>query len=138
VQAKNVSDRIDLATTLFNGNYNCSQAVAMAYADVIGMKEEEILRVMSGFGFGMGGERSVCGAVTGGVFVISSLTQDPLNRDKTYASVKRFIDEFKEQDSGTIYCLDLIGENPGPKEFHSACPLIIERVIRLVENIRKG
>jgi hypothetical protein len=56
--------RINKAKGYFTGPYNCSQSVAAAFADVIGKEEEEIFRLMSGFGFGMGGERSVCGAVS--------------------------------------------------------------------------
>jgi C_GCAxxG_C_C family probable redox protein len=133
-----ISQRIDRAKVLFNNNYNCSQSVAMAFSDVIGMNEEEILRAMSGFGYGMGGERTVCGAITGGAFVISSLTKDPEYRDDTYASVKKLLDIFKEQNGGTINCLDLIGPDPGPREFHDTCPSIIERVIRIVEEINNA
>jgi C_GCAxxG_C_C family probable redox protein len=135
MQGKDVTERINKAKTLFSGPYNCSQSVAMAFSDVIGLEEDDILRLMSGFGYGMGGERTVCGAVTGGVFVISSLNKDPVNREESYAKVKRLIDEFKNGSDGTIDCLDLIGENPGTEEFQSECPVIIERVIRIVENI---
>ena len=130
-----LTQRIEKARALFSGSYNCSQAVAMAYSDVIGLEEPDILRLMSGFGFGMGGERSVCGAVTGGAFVISSLNKAPEQREETYASVQLLIDEFKKQGKGSINCLDLIGENPGEKEFHEECPLFIEQVIRIVDGI---
>ena len=43
--------------------YNCSQAVACAYHDVLGMEENQVFRLVEGFGSGMGGLRETCGAV---------------------------------------------------------------------------
>ena len=134
MKSMDVSQRIERAGSLFSGPYNCSQSVALAFSDVLGLEEEEILRLMSGFGYGMGGERSVCGAVTGGAFVLSALTTDPADRDTTYANVKKLIDGFKAEH-GTIECLELIGEAPGDEEFHSVCPLLIERVIRITDSL---
>jgi len=127
-----LSSRAEKAKAFFNNSYNCSQSVAMAFADVIGIEEKDILRLMSGYGFGIGGERSVCGAVSGGVFVISSIIKDPTQRDEIYAKVKRMIDEFKAQNKGKINCLDLVGENPTDEDFNGSCPVLIEQVVRAV------
>lgn len=124
--------RIAKARSLFDGPYNCSQAVAMAFEDIIGMKERDILRAMSGFGYGMGGERSVCGAVSGGIFVLSSVIADPTQRDDTYEQVFQLIQRFKEQNDGHLNCLQLVGENPSPEDFHTTCPVLIEQVVRAV------
>ena len=72
---------------MFSGPFNCAQAVATAYADIIGHDEEEVKKLVSGFGFGMGGERSVCGALSGGIFVLSSTVKDPSNREELYTTV---------------------------------------------------
>ena len=128
----NLEFRINKAKQLFDGPYNCSQSVAAAYADILNLREEEIFRLMSGFGFGMGGERSVCGAVTGGIFVLSSAIEDPTQRDETYARVYDLINRFKEQNNGKLNCLDLVGENPAQEEFHSICPMLLEQVVREV------
>jgi C_GCAxxG_C_C family probable redox protein len=127
--------RIEKANTFFRNSYNCSQSVAVAFSDVIGLEEEDILRLMSGFGYGMGGERTVCGAVTGGAFVISSMNKDPEYREESYEKVKKLIDEFKEQGEGTIDCLELIGENPSSEDFHTTCPAYLERVIHIVDSL---
>jgi C_GCAxxG_C_C family probable redox protein len=127
--------RIDKAKELFNGPYNCAQSVAAAFSDVIGKNDDEIFRVMSGFGFGMGGERTVCGAVTGGIFVISSTVQDPAQREELYDRVYYLISRFKQQNNSKLNCLDLVGENPTNEEFQVKCPLLLEQVIREVQNI---
>jgi C_GCAxxG_C_C family probable redox protein len=131
----NLNSRITKAKSLFAGNYNCSQSVAAAFADVIGKDEEEILRLMSGFGFGMGGERSVCGAVSGGIFVISSTIQDPAKREELYDKVFYLTNQFKQKNQGHLTCLKLVGETPDDEKFQSICPILIEQVITMVDKI---
>jgi len=127
--------RIIKAKELFNGPYNCAQSVASVFSDILGKDDEEILRLMSGFGFGMGGERSVCGAVSGGIFVISSTVQDPAQREELYDKVYYLISRFKEQNDGNLNCLDLVGENPSSQEFDTKCPILLEQVIKVVGKI---
>jgi C_GCAxxG_C_C family probable redox protein len=129
--------RIARSKALFDGPYNCAQSVAAAFSDVLGKHDEEIFRLMSGFGFGMGGERSVCGAVSGGIFVISSTIEDPTLREELYDKVYYLISRFKEQNNGSLNCLDLVGENPTNEEFKSICPLLLEQVVRVVGKIVK-
>jgi C_GCAxxG_C_C family probable redox protein len=131
----NPHDRILKAKELFSGPYNCSQSVAAAFTDVLGKDEEEIFRLMSGFGFGMGGERSVCGAVSGGIFVISSTVQDPRQREELYDKVYYLISKFKKLNHGNLRCLDLVGEEPTDEQFQSVCPLLLEQVVNLVQSI---
>jgi C_GCAxxG_C_C family probable redox protein len=130
-----ILDRITKARALFSGPYNCSQSVAAAFSDVLNKDDDEIFRLMSGFGFGMGGQRSVCGAVSGGVFIISSKVEDPAQREELYDKVYYLISRIKEQNNGKLNCLDLVGENPGNEEFNTICPLLIEQVVREVEKM---
>jgi len=130
--------RISKAKDLFSGPYNCAQAVATAYADILKLDEEQIQRLVSGFGFGMGGERSVCGALTGGIFVLSSTVKDPTNREELYDKVYYMISEFKKQNDGKLDCLQLVGKEPGQREFTTICPVLVETVVRLVERSRRG
>lgn len=135
MQEHEIRKRIAVATSFFAGPYNCTQSVAMAFRDVLGLKDEEIMRLASGFGFGMGGERSVCGAVSGGILVISSTVEDPAQREEIYDKVYYLISLFKEQNTGNLSCLDLIGDNPGEDEFKGQCPVLIEQVVRAVAEI---
>ena len=127
--------RTDKAHSLFSGPYNCSQSVAAAFADVLGKDDEEIFRLMSGFGFGMGGQRTVCGAVTGGIFVLSSTIVDPAQREELYDKVYYLISRFKELNNGNLNCISLVRENPGDEDFRSICPAFLKQVIRVVEKI---
>ena len=67
------SPRGQRAFELFKEGYNCSQAVVLAFADLIGMDEKLLTRVTSSFGGGMGRLREVCGAVSGMSFVAGAL-----------------------------------------------------------------
>jgi C_GCAxxG_C_C family probable redox protein len=132
------TDRTTKSLALFSGPYNCSQSVAAAFSDIIGKDDEEIFRLMSGFGFGMGGERSVCGAVSGGIFVLSSTVENPAQREELYDKVYYLISRIKEQNNGKLNCLDLVGENPTGEEFSKICPLLIEQVTGIVSRILKA
>jgi C_GCAxxG_C_C family probable redox protein len=127
--------RITKAKELFNGPYNCAQSIAAAFSDVLGKNDDEIFRLMSGFGFGMGGERSVCGAVTGGIFVLSSTIHDPAHREELYDKVFYLISRFKKYNNGKLHCLDLVGEDPRSEEFQGICRMLIEEVVREVGKI---
>ena len=65
--------RGDIAKEYFTEGYNCSQSVAMAYADIIGINKDTVAKMTSGFGGGMGRMREVCGAFSGVTFVLSCL-----------------------------------------------------------------
>jgi C_GCAxxG_C_C family probable redox protein len=130
-----LTSRITKAKKLFNGPYNCSQSVAASFSDVLGNTDEEIFRLMSGFGFGMGGERTVCGAVSGGIFVLSSTIKDPAHREELYDKVYFLISRIKKQNNNYINCLQLVGENPTNEDFQAKCPVLIEQVVREVDKI---
>ena len=66
----------DLARQNFKSGYNCSQAVALAFQDKIGMDPDTIARLTIGFGGGMGRMREVCGTISGVTFVLSALYGD--------------------------------------------------------------
>ena len=65
--------RAEHAAQLFVEGYNCAQAVAMAFSDLIGMDEKRTAKMISSFGGGMGRLREVCGAVSGMLLVTGTL-----------------------------------------------------------------
>jgi hypothetical protein len=83
----------------------------------------------------MGGQRSVCGAVSGGIFVISATVEDPARREELYDKIYYLVNQFKAKNEGNLNCLDLVGENPASEEFNTICPVLIEQVVREVEKI---
>ena len=108
-----VQERELKARDLFKAGYNCCQAVAMTYADVIGLSEDEIARLTSGFGGGMGRMREVCGTVSAmtmvaGAMIPANDVSDKAAKTANYALVQAMADEFKQMN-GSIICRELLG-----------------------------
>jgi len=96
----------ETAIALFKQGYNCSQSVAMAFADEIGMTPDQVRRLTCGFGGGMGRMREVCGAVSGMTFVISAVYDE--DKGKIYQRVQALAEKFREEN-GSIVCRELLG-----------------------------
>ena len=108
-----VEKREQKAGELFKAGYNCCQAVAMTFADVIGLPEDEIARLASGFGGGMGRMREVCGTVSAMTMVSGALipandVNDKSAKTANYALVQEMAGEFKDRN-GSIICRELLG-----------------------------
>ena len=109
------SKRAEQAGTLFFQGANCAQAVAGAFADVVGMKEEDIFKLASGFGGGVGRLREVCGAVSGMVLIMNMLygnadISDKDAKDAHYDRIQKLAKRF-EAATGSIICRTLLDLN---------------------------
>lgn len=117
--------RGERAKELFLQGYNCAQAVALAYEDMLDIPPDQIAKMVSGFGGGISRMREVCGSVSGAVFVISSLygysePGDFEGKKKLYSDIQYFCKEFQEIN-GSIVCRELLGlktkgaDSPSPE-----------------------
>lgn len=109
-------DRAAHAAELFVKGYNCAQAVAVAFADRLGLEEKTAARMVSGFGGGFGRLREVCGAVSGMVFVISSLygyddAAATTEKKDTYQLIQALAGQFREK-TGSIVCREILKNPP--------------------------
>ena len=109
-------DRATKAAQLFTEGYNCAQAVAVAYSDLIGLTPEFTAKMASSFGGGMGRMREVCGAVSGMFFVLSYLygydtAGDDESKKRLYEDVQALAGKFKES-CGSIICRELLDNPP--------------------------
>ena len=75
-----MSSRVEKALENHGKGYNCCQAVACAYADLVGVDENLIFAAGEGFGAGMGGMQCTCGAVSGACMVAGLLKQPQYKR----------------------------------------------------------
>lgn len=113
------------AKQLFNEGYNCAQAVAMAFADEMGMEPEAVAKLASSFGGGFGRLREVCGCVSGMALAAGALygygTPDGGELKKNhYALIQELAGKFKEKN-GSIICRELLSGitsdcSPTPEE----------------------
>ena len=131
----------ELAVKKFKQGYNCCQAVACAYCEELGVKEEDVFRLTEGFGLGMGGLRDTCGAVTGMFLVISLANsagdmEHPLKtKMDTYARFREAARKFTEKN-GSIYCRDLKNMD-GPQPL-ICCTQCVEDAAELIDEMEFG
>ena len=100
------------AHALFLQGFNCSQSVVAAFADELGMSQEQALKLAAGFGGGFGRMREVCGAFSGIVIVISSLygNSDPAGKSDFYREIQKLAARYREENGGnSIVCRELLG-----------------------------
>lgn len=106
-------ERIEKAVEFFKSGYNCSQSVALAFADIYGFEKEQAARMSASFGGGIGRMRQTCGAACG-MFLLAGLetgATDPGDREgkgANYALVQKLGEEFKKRN-GSMICAELLG-----------------------------
>ena len=111
--------RAEKAKEFFEKGYACSQAVALAFADMTGLSEEQTAKATLPFGGGLGRLRLTCGAVSGMAAVIGATFAEaensPENKKRTYAIVQELCGKFKAQN-GSLICGELISGMKLPVE----------------------
>ena len=119
-----MSKRADQAVKNFEAGNNCAQSVLLAYADVLGLTQEQAAMVSVGFGGGMGRLRLHCGAFSAAVMLAGILEGEDgakkEHRPQTYARVQEIYRRFVACN-GTVSCAELLGragvpEDPTPEE----------------------
>jgi C_GCAxxG_C_C family probable redox protein len=137
------------AVARFRDGCSCSQAVFSTYAETMGMDRETALKVSAGFGGGMGRMAETCGAVTGAMMAIglkhaTADVADTQTREKTYALVRQFADEFQARH-GALDCRDLLGCDistaEGRQQAHqrdtrgTVCPQLVRDAAEVLEKL---
>ena len=109
--------RVDKVAEKHKSGYNCAQAVACAYCDLVGIDEETMFRMTEGLGLGMGGMEGTCGAVTAACVIAGAKNSTvemggPGSKGATYKISKEIVRRFKEE-SGSVICKELKGITDG-------------------------
>jgi len=141
------------AVGYFNEGYNCAQSSAAAFAEEAGLDPRTVLRVMAGFGGGVGGSREMCGAVSGMVFVLGLFCggygpHDDEAKTQFYQEVRGALAEFREK-FGTTCCKELLlkaGCLPKPDpavrnaEYYAMrpCACFVAEAARIAESRRRS
>ena len=113
-------NRVKKSRELFHNGYNCAQAVVGAYSDLFGVEPESAMKMIEGFGGGMGRMRLTCGAVSGMVMLAGMKyskgdAKDTDTRTVIYAKVQEMAKAFSDKN-GTITCGELLGLSEHKKE----------------------
>ena len=148
---KTMVNREERAAANFISGCNCAQAVLMAYADVLGLTQEQAAMVAVGHGGGMGRLRLHCGAFSAAVMLAGAIEGSDgakkEHRPQTYARVQEIYRRFIEVN-GTVSCAELLGragvpEEPTPEERtpeyyrKRPCERVIRSACRIIDEMLK-
>ncbi len=141
-------NHVELAKKYFDQKYHCSQAVLAAFAEELGLTEEQALKLGACFGGGMC-KGEVCGACTGALMALGlkfgqSDIEDLESRKKTNDVTVEFLDLFKKEN-GSYICRELLGCDLATDEgkeyarekqlFVTICPKMVESAARITEKL---
>ncbi len=138
------------AVSKFLEGYNCAQSVFYSFCDDFGFEKSNALKIACGFGAGMGRKEEVCGAVTGGIIVLSAKygrveRDDRPAQEMTYKKTRELMDKFA-QKHGTYICRQLLNGceltlEEGQKSFrendmlNKICVPCVQSVVNILEEI---
>lgn len=106
--------RVQKGVELFKQGYNCSQSVALTFADWYDVPVGLMARMSASFGGGIGRMRETCGSALG-MFMLAGLevASEEANQEikkLNYEAVQALAATFKEQ-TGSLCCKELLGLN---------------------------
>ena len=100
-------ERKELAAGYKLGGYNCTQAILKAFEPELGLDEETLMKLATGFGVGMGTMEGTCGALIGSQIVLGLAKPGFTLRD-----AKQVAKAFAEK-CGAYACKDIKGKKIG-------------------------
>jgi len=129
--------RVEETITRHNKGYNCAQAVACTYCDLVGVDEETMFKMTEALGLGMGGMQGTCGAVTGacvlaGMKASTGNLEQPNSKMNSYQLAREITNRFQEEN-GSLVCKELKGVETG--EILRSCSNCIKDAAGLVEQV---
>ena len=142
-------DKSERAAGYMKIGYNCSQAIVKTYAEDVGLNEEEIVKMASVLGGGIGRTGHVCGAVSGAALIIGAKFGSTDNtklesKDKAYQKGRELFKRFTAENK-SILCSEILGYDISSKEglmqarqsgvFIQKCPGFVSSAARILEAI---
>ena len=135
------------AEKLFRNEYLCAPSVLSTFSQELGLSKDMALKIATGFGAGIAGRSTICGAITGAIMAIGlkygrGMSEPREVQEKTFEIVNEFIGKFIEKH-GTVECKELIGydltnsrervmalEN---RVYETICPKLVKDAAELLE-----
>lgn len=112
-----MESRIEQTIERKNKGYNCAQAVACTYCDLVGLDEQTVFRMTEGLGAGMGNMEGTCGAVSGacilaGMKKSTGNLDHPDSKADTLKLAKEIMKHFEDRNT-SVTCKELKGIETG-------------------------
>ncbi len=138
----------DKALSYFKEKFHCSQSVLAAYADDLGLSEEQALKIAYCFNAGLR-KGEVCGACSGALMVLGMIygqsdKNDLDSRNRANQMTDRFLNRFKELN-GSYICNDILGCDITTQEgiayakkhelFSTTCSDMVALAVKVLEEI---
>lgn len=132
-----MKSRVEETITRHKKGYNCAQAVACTYCDIVGVDEETMFKITEGLGLGMGCMEGTCGAVSGacvlaGMKRSSGKLEQPDSKAESYKLSKEIVRQFEEQNQSVV-CKTLKGIETG--KVLRSCPDCIKDAAGILEQV---
>ena len=121
-----MKSRIEETIERRNKGYNCAQAVACTYCDLVGVDEETMFRMTEGLGVGMGA------CVLAGLKKSTGNLENPDSKAASSRLSRAIIEHFEDRNS-TITCKDLKGMETG--KMIRSCPDCIRDASEFIEKL---
>ena len=112
-----MNTRVEETVKRHDIGYNCAQAVACTYCDLVGVEEEMMFRIIEAFGAGQGGLEGTCGALSGacalaGMKASTGNLEKPNSKAVSHQLAKEILKRFKDQN-GSVVCKEIKGVGTG-------------------------
>ena len=110
-------------------HYNCAQTVLCAFADTLGMTEEEAFKLGSHFGGGMK-MGATCGVITSGLMILGMAGKGDT------AVAKEYVDGFRARHDNVLNCAELLrinAEKGGKRKQH--CDGMVYEAVTALEKM---
>ncbi len=142
-----MSERVELAVTMFIDGYSCAQSLLAVYGPSLGVEREAALRLAAPLGGGMSRTDGPCGAATGALLVLGlrhghTHPEDETGAEKIRDLSQEFLRRYDERKGSTM-CTDILGHNlsrPGvPEKVNEGqlsletCPDAVRTAAQLLE-----
>ena len=129
--------RVEETIMRHDKGYNCAQAVACTYCDLVGVEEEVMFKMTEALGLGMGGMEGTCGAVTGacvlaGMKRSSGNLEHPDSKAESYKLSREIVKRFQAQNQSVV-CKNLKGVETG--KVLRSCPDCIKDAAFIAEQV---
>ncbi len=137
---KNISE---IAGNYHNKGFNCAESIFLAFREVAAPElSEDMVRLATPFGGGLGRSGCVCGAISGAVIILGAAKgriSPDIPRKESYDLSSDYHNRFKEKFGATC-CRVLVKEKFGSKEQGEKCYKIITESADLLMNflVEKG
>ncbi|MBE6914008.1 MAG: C_GCAxxG_C_C family protein [Ruminococcaceae bacterium] len=145
-----MTSHMEKALDLFSGSFHCAQAVFAAFADELGLAEEQALKIGACFGSGMR-KGEVCGACSGALMALGlkyghADDLDTGSKLKANEVTDIFMEKFR-LENGSYLCRDLLGCDLSSAEgiaealeknlFTEFCPKMVASAVCITEEIMR-